>query len=374
MRVRIPRTKLSRLERGATAVIVAITATALLGMAAVSVDYASAASKKQEVQSAADAAAMEIARDCFKSEANCQATANAKAKWYADEIGADVKSVQIDAANNIVKVQIDADTKTLFAKAAFGDGTDSNSTVTSGAAARAKYENGTVVEYAPQYPLGFEYCAWKANGTTEKWYTFGDIPAVTSTAPSAACPDPRDNSTANLDGPHNNRAVLLTSDFFGIGKCELKNGGTISVWEVWIQGATNLLANFDTHCKSKFLELRPGQTILVPVYASYKHRVGSAYFASNPAVRVVGFAPFKIADGKPFKHQTKVIITFTEDKDRCTIGGSLVAGLLASGCFQIKGKFIETKEPFPDAVYGTEVDGIRAPVLGAVNSVVTLIL
>lgn len=370
MRVRIPRLGLSRLERGATAVLVAVTATALLGMAAVSVDYASASNKKAEVQAAADAAALEIARDCFKSETNCQTNAENKADWYADEIGAEVTAVQVDPTADTVRVQLSSDTETLFAKAAFGDD-EADGEVTSGAVARAKYERGTVTEYAPMYPLAFEYCAFRAAGASDKWYELGSIPLTKTSAPPAGCTDPRDNVTRNMDGPHN-QAALMTDDFFGLSsKCEFEKNKALSVWQHYADTVFNTIVKIDLGCQDKFLKLKPGDTILVPIYASYKQKIGSIHVAQNPSLRIVGFAPFKLASGKAFKYR---VLFFDVETNECKLGVQAIGGLIGLGCNHIKGKFIETKEVFPDAVYGTEVDGVDAPVLGALGAVVNLIL
>lgn len=352
--------------------IVVITATALLGMAAISVDYAAASSKKAEVQAAADAAALEIARDCFESETNCQTNANGKAAWYASETGAQVQSVEVNPTDDTVRVQLKADTKTLFAKAAFGEAAGGDGEVTSGAVARARYENGTVVEYAPMYPIAFEYCAWKANGTTEKWYTFGSIPLTSSSAPVSTCTDPRDNTTKNMDGPHNNRTVLMTDDFFGLSsKCEFPKEKAISVWDHYANTIFSTIVNIDLGCQKKFKELSPGDTILVPIYASYKHKVGSIHVPQNPSIRIIGFAPFKVATGNAFKAK---FVIFPYETSQCELGIQTLGGLLGFGCYQIKGKFVETDEPFPDAVYGQESNGMEAPDLGAVSAVVNLIL
>lgn len=369
MRMSRPPVRWGRRERGATAVIVAITATALLGMAAISVDYAAASSKRHEVQAAADAAALEIARDCFAGEAACQSSGPGKAQWYADEVDGQVKSFSVDTANDMVKVSLEADTQTLFAKAAFGSGASAQTS--SSASAKAKYIAGTVIEYKPMYPLAFEYCKFKSAGSGDNWYQIRNIPLVSQSNPPTNCPDPRDNTTLNMDGPHDGVA-LITNGAFGFNdNCELDPGRTMRVWEHYLDTALGFVLDIKLGCRNKFLNLKPGDLILVPIYASYKTKSLGVWWPQNPSVRIVGFAPFKIADTKPF--YDRELLIFNVRRDYCSLGIGLLGGLIETGCYRILGRFVQTNEIFPDAKYGTEVDGVPAPNLGANGAIVKLV-
>lgn len=356
-------------ERGATMVIVAVAMTALLGMAAISIDYAAASSKKQQIQAAADSAALEIAQSCGTAEATCSANAPDKADWYAGQADGEVTSVSVNTSTDIVSVSMKSDTRTILSKAAFGD--EASASTTSAASAKAKYLNGTVVEYMPMYPLAFEYCKWKAAGSSEDTYTIGSIPWVSQSTPPSSCKDPRDNTTANMDGPHN-RAALIADTVFGFNnKCEVMPGQKVRVWQHYTETALNFFLDIKTECRAKFETLTKGQTLLVPIYASYKQKVGSTWFPQNPSVRIVGFAPFKLAADKPFVDRDWLF--FDVRKNTCSLGLSAAGGLIETGCYKIIGKFVQTTELFPDAKYGTESNGMPAPNLGAKGTIVKLI-
>src|SRR5690606_36579026 len=66
-----------------TIVLVSLSMVVLVGMAAISVDYAVASSEKATVQNAADAAAIAVATDCaLKRTANCN---TGSADWMAKQ-------------------------------------------------------------------------------------------------------------------------------------------------------------------------------------------------------------------------------------------------------------------------------------------------
>ena len=67
----IRRFGLRKKERGATAVLVALMMVALLGMAAVSVDFAVTSGEKASVQNAADQAVLALATDCSLKKPTC---------------------------------------------------------------------------------------------------------------------------------------------------------------------------------------------------------------------------------------------------------------------------------------------------------------
>jgi Flp pilus assembly protein TadG len=95
-------------ERGATAVIVAISMTALIGLAAFAIDFGALYGERRELQSGADAGALAIAEDCALGEPCTAGTANATAASYASSNANDgtagIESVELNTAAREVTV------------------------------------------------------------------------------------------------------------------------------------------------------------------------------------------------------------------------------------------------------------------------------
>lgn len=109
----MPRLTKRRSERGATAVIVAVLLTALLGFTAIAVDVGALWWDRKQAQNGADAAALAVAQACAKAEVACdtEAGANAVAQDYADKnrLGADAYSgtVAVDMSTQRVTATVD---------------------------------------------------------------------------------------------------------------------------------------------------------------------------------------------------------------------------------------------------------------------------
>ncbi len=96
-------------ERGATAVIVAISLTALIGMAAFAIDVGALYGERRELQSGADAGALAVAEDCALGKPCTTGTANTTAGTYAssnaNDGAAGIESVDLNTAAKEVTVQ-----------------------------------------------------------------------------------------------------------------------------------------------------------------------------------------------------------------------------------------------------------------------------
>lgn len=97
-------------DRGATAVVVAVLMTALLGVTGLAIDAAALYQERRELSNAADAAALAIAEDCALETRPCdESTATATAQDYADGNSRDrasgIAGVSIDYAGRSVTVE-----------------------------------------------------------------------------------------------------------------------------------------------------------------------------------------------------------------------------------------------------------------------------
>ncbi|WP_131104176.1 pilus assembly protein TadG-related protein [Ornithinimicrobium sufpigmenti] len=121
--------RLSRLlrdqpERGASAVIVAIVMLVLIGFAGLGVDVTSAYARSQEVQNAADAAALAAAQECAQGDLDCSVGAPPLVRAMAERLAGEnvrtpVEDVVVDPDGNQVTVRVTAQHENFFA-GAFG--------------------------------------------------------------------------------------------------------------------------------------------------------------------------------------------------------------------------------------------------------------
>ena len=121
---RLIRRRLDRDERGAIAVTVALSLTALLAVLALVVDVGLLYFEKAELQNGADSAALAVAQECAMSGPACMPGAPVIAKGYAGDNANDDKSdALIPTASFVVnahsgKVKVDTSTRTLDGGAA----------------------------------------------------------------------------------------------------------------------------------------------------------------------------------------------------------------------------------------------------------------
>lgn len=111
-------------ERGASAVIVALVMLVLIGFAGLGVDVTSAYAKSQEVQNAADAAALAAAQECAHGGIDCSDGApgsvlDIAARLAGDNVRTPIELVDVDPDGNLVTVEVTAQHENFFA-GAFG--------------------------------------------------------------------------------------------------------------------------------------------------------------------------------------------------------------------------------------------------------------
>lgn len=374
MPVTMRRRGLARQEKGATAVVVAILMMVLLGMSAVSIDFAAASAKKQDIQGAVDAASLAIAKDCGKNPSGCTNAAGSQAQttaaWYATRVGATVDSITPNTAAGTIVVRFKAPSGTKLGSAVFDRSLEAKS------AATAKWYPGTVSAITQAVvPLAFEYCQWRIDkaSSSDRWYAFDNIPVASYFgAPAANCPDPRQAQTPgvmNLDGPHAGRANIMNVDALGWNSsCQIPNGDKLSVWRILAQNVVGAFFTVPAGCRDRFAALTPGQEILVPIYASYKPFTSASTWGE---VRIIGFAPFKLASSKPFK--SKSLFGFTSEVNTCNLVGNFFFELIKLGCQEIKGRWVTSNLPYTYAQYSRTVDGIPLPVDAATAPIAQLV-
>ena len=92
-------------ERGAVAVMVAISMVVMMGFAALAIDLGGAYSERQQLQNGADASALAIAQDCAAARSSC-ATATGTANQYVDanKLDGAYNSVTVAKGSNSVMV------------------------------------------------------------------------------------------------------------------------------------------------------------------------------------------------------------------------------------------------------------------------------
>jgi len=144
-----------RRERGAVAVVVAISMVVLMGFVAISVDVGSIYDDHQQLQNGADAGALAIAESCQRDMTKCtQTIANAAGDQYAKANkldGAFTAKVVLDAAHGTVQVQVGS-THTNYFAGILG-------APTSAISAQAKATFG-YVSGGTTLPLVFSWCAF----------------------------------------------------------------------------------------------------------------------------------------------------------------------------------------------------------------------
>lgn len=360
LRLRIRRP--SQDEKGATAALVVVIMVTLLGMAAVSIDFASGVQSRQRAQDAADAAALAVGNACATGNA-AQCTSGYAQSYVTKNAPGATSTVNLQTPSTgaqSVTIKVTSQSKSNFAKAAFG-----KDKMTASADAKAVW-NGTVKEYLPAYPIAMEYCNWKlnANGGAVGDYKFGNIPNEITWSPSSACLDPEDGKKL-LVGPKPGRAVVMSGNAWwptwDSSKCKVPN--KISVWQNLGKNMIDAAFSTNAACRTLFQSLRPGQTILVPLYAHRLRCVSFLCFTHvTDYIKIVGFVPFRIAPGKPF-YYANGFSGYTSDRCDLEVVSSIL-GWLEFGCNRVTGSFVKTTQIFPDATYGTVTgyDPVKAAV------------
>ncbi|WP_286931490.1 MULTISPECIES: TadE/TadG family type IV pilus assembly protein [Aeromicrobium] len=343
---------LRKKEKGATIVLVTLSMVALLGMAAVSVDFAVASSEKATVQGAADQAVLALATDCSLKKSTCLPST---ATWYAQQNAGTTASAQT-LKDGVVKnptfddgkvtVRVSKNVNHTFAKV-LGD---ASSTVRSEATATW---NTVPLVGTKLIPMGLPYCDWLAaqpgSATspgamrTYLWarYSTGEASCPGTGATAATVYSKR--GTASGYGAVG-QAMYFTRSFFpGVNtNCDF----SANLWDVY----RNMLDDWslitaDTCMEAKLAGVGNGSVVMMPIYAVEKKSVfwGSVSYPSR--LVILGFAPFKVDKwvNYPFLYfgvqPSFSALSYTNNCDMkfnfATIGG---------GCAGVRGQFVRSSE------------------------------
>jgi Flp pilus assembly protein TadG len=302
------RTRLSG-ERGATAAIVAVLLVPVMGFAAIAVDVGAVYAERARLQTAADAAALAVARDCAVGACgDMQTTAQDLVTANVGE--ADAAPPQLGTNPSTVTVTGNHPVEHWFAPVLGEDSTDVTATAT---VAWGAPGGGTAA-----LPLIFSLCEWNAQ-------TGGSLPSTTI---ERTILFPKTSSTG-CTGPNG----LFVPGGFGW----LKTGGSTC------KATSKRGGNVDSEpgnnpsqgCSTDDIAALEGKTVLLPIF----DRSGST--GTNAWYHVHGYAAFKITGyyfGGQYKWNSPC-----GGNDRC-----------------IKGYFVQYVEPSDAFFYDS-----AAPSLGA---------
>lgn len=368
-------------ERGATIILVSLSMAALLGMAAVSVDYAVASEEKNNAQDAADAAALALGTECALKKAGCAAST---AEWYARQNAGATATVStlrngVVAAPNYAAgratVRVSKNVDHTFARV-LGD---SSSTVA--AEATATWDSSPV-SGVNVLPIGVGYCDWVDNQPTSaavpgpsKTYMWSQF--TTSDRSCAGVPGKTTATVWTQRGASGSfasfgRALWFTRSWIpGITtSCEFNP----SLWNIY-KDILDDWTIFETNTcgSSKFSTLTNGSIVMIPIFAKEKKTFIIDGLTYTSAVRIVGFAPFKI---EGFRNNP--IIWYlgapTSATTSCTFGFTFKLGIIGINfggrCVGITGRFIQTTDTklFPEYTFGAvTADGQDANPLGSIQ-------
>lgn len=349
-------------EKGATVVLVSLLMVALLGMAAISIDFAVASSDKAQAQNAADAAALAIARECAVQSTNCTAgAAQTEVNWAISQnspgkTGSASPAPAFD--NRQITVTVEGARPSMFAQV-FGD-PDLNV----GAQATAAWDQ-TPIRGTPNIPMGIGYCDWKnRKGTvgtpgSDNWYKFETL--TNSGTPCTGVPRFPGKTVKHPSG----QMMWFTSSVlpgFNLLSCNFSP----NLWDVYKDILDTGIFEVYAGCDSTFAKLKKGDVILMPIYGISNWRMPWVGIEFPNSVAIIGFAPFKITD---FRKNGLFNIQTSSNDCRFPVLGSILFGL--GNCTQIKGQFVRTARPYEGWEYGNTFHGEPSSDLGAVKVTLT---
>lgn len=290
-------------ERGAVAVIVALSLLALMGAAALAVDVGSMHYAKVQLQTGADAAALAVAQDCARDNCDTRdATTQSMVGANFAGDGATGAVLQIDETAGTVSVQSSAVRKHSFAPAIGIH----ESEIAARASARWGYPTGGIAVM----PLAFSWCELEAQvGITPIKDATGKIIGVDipGTTPERTIYLTKSSSTA-CTGPSNN----LVPGGFGWLVPSLSNcDKTASVIDGWVGSDTG--NNVPSICSPADFDKQIGQTVLLPIFDRYD---GSG---SNAKYQIFGYAAFTLKNYY-FAGQYKTTSPPCGGSERCISG------------------------------------------------------
>lgn len=295
------RAGLTSKERGATVVLVALSMLAMLGMAAVSVDYAVASSEKRSLQNAADAAALAVAKDCSVESVNCNA---ATAQWYARQnsgASTDVQTLKDGTpkspayADGKVTVRVRKNVEHSFAGVIGDDSTDLT------AEATASWNTVPLVG-ANLIPIGLPYCDWVNNKPASetspgpmRTYLWARHQSTEYSCPGTGATKATVYGRRGSASGYTNfgRAMWFTaSSWPGVNSnCNYR----ASLWDVYADVLEDwALFGWDSCMTGKLSGIGPGSVIMFPIYAIEKSSIFWNTVTYNSRLVIMGFAPFKV--------------------------------------------------------------------------------
>jgi Flp pilus assembly protein TadG len=259
-------------EQGATAVVVALLLVPLLGFAAIAVDVGALYAERARLQTAADAAALAVARDCALGDCgDAQATATQLVTANVGQAEAD--EPELGTNPSTVTVTGSSPVEHWFAPVIGHDATDVSATAT---VAWGAPGGGTAM-----LPLIFSECEWQAQ-------TGGGLPSTT-VARTILFPKTSDTGCTGTNG-------LFVPGGFGW----LTTGGSTCKAQSRAGGNVDSEPgnNPSRGCTTGDFAALQGRTVLLPIFDRY----GSS--GSNAWYHVKGYAAFTIT-GYDFAGQYK---------------------------------------------------------------------
>ena len=247
-------------EQGAAAVVVAMLLVPLLGFAAIAVDVGALYAERAKLQTAADAAALAVARDCALGACgDMQTTAT---QLVAANVG-DADAAPPELAGNTVTVNGDKPVDHWFAPVIGHDSTGISATAT---VAWGAPGGGTAA-----VPLIFSLCEWQAQ-------TGGGMP---STTVERTILFPKTSSTGCTD----------TNGHFvpgGFGWLKTDSGGCAASTRRGTRADSQTGNNPSLGCRPEDFTALQNRTVLLPIFDT------SGSTGTNAWYRVYGYAAFMI--------------------------------------------------------------------------------
>jgi len=348
---------LRRRERGATVVLVAVSMVALLGMAAVSVDFAVASDQKASVQNAADTAALALGNECSLKKSGCSTSTST---WYAQQnagASATVQTLKDGVAKNPsyddgkATVRVSKNVSHTFARV-LGD---SSSTVRAEATVNWK---SVPLKGAGLIPIGLPYCDWlgaqpSAGGPgAMKSFLWARHSATETSCPGTGATAPTVYGRKGSGTGYTNfgRAMWFTSSVFpGItNNCNY----SASLWDLYRDVLDDwTLFGWDSCMTQKLSGVGPGSIVMFPIYALEKKSIFWGAVSYTSRLVVIGFAPFKIDKWLTYPSiyfGTQPSASSIGTSNSCSFGFYIQSGLgnitWGGTCAGVRGQFVRSTE------------------------------
>lgn len=335
-------------ETGAIAVTVALFMTVVLVGVGLSLDVGNAQLTKGRMQTAADNAALAVARDCALRKTTCSATgASGTAQGLVtSNIPGVGSTTTLNAANGTVRV--DASRTVPFS---FMSGLGFDSTVVR-TRATASWNNVPVEGY-PIFPMAIAWCDYQTRQPGS-----GAGPALFRANLALDKRTYRTCPNADGTGTWGSRegAVWLTAPL-GLGGCRYR----LSIFSR-INAVTTEIFGAPFFCHSTISGLQAEGTYWLPVYRT----LTQIPVANTLTLEIVGFVPVRIHG---WRFTWGLLGILYPERRQVAPGGSAVncptgSFLFPDPCNGITGTFLRTVEKSPDFDYGPGSNlGATVPVL-----------